>query len=126
MDIDLLKYKKVNDLKKQIISDLKISVDECKSYITKLHDYKYVDEVCDITDGAYIRCINCETNKLNNGGIVCAVDFDKKDVIITCKNFRNQFFVIYLSGNHVFQKMDEMEQLVMGLVLDFERKNSVI
>jgi len=93
------------DLKERVLSQLPIDA-------SKLKDYKYVNELHELTTGRYIRWVNMKnTSKLMNGGFVVRVDIEDEGIKIICKK-QNNFFELWMDECILFQKLTLDEQIV--------------
>lgn len=102
-----------------VIISMQLPHDITTSHINKLLQYKYVEEICDLKCGAYIKWILLTNpSKISSGGIVCDVKITDKGMVIACKNFIGRFFQIYADNIIIFQKMSDDELIISG-VLDF-------
>jgi hypothetical protein len=81
--------------------------------LNKLVGYRYVERVCEIRQGIYIRWINQNKQKLENGGVVISVKICDNSVQVICKTV----FGIHISFKFdeciVFQKLTTEEQLIL-------------
>lgn len=95
----------MHEMKHKILKKLK--VDE-----SKLKEYRYIDELHQLTTGAFIRWINLNNpSKLMNGGFVVRVDIEEEGTRVVCKN-RGKFFQCWMDECVIFQKLTEQERIV--------------
>lgn len=86
--------------------------------LSKLSDYKYIDKICDIHRGKYIRWIrisNTQTFSLTNGGIVTDIKFLENGIYILVKNARNHFIQYKYDDCITFQKLSIDELLLLSI-----------
>jgi hypothetical protein len=103
-------YKQLNAMKKKVIGKLKIDAKATKS----LKHYKYVNELHELTTGRYIRWVNVnDLSKLMNGGFVVNVDIEDYGTLITCKNWKNMFFRLYMDECIIFQRITPEEHIIL-------------
>lgn len=105
--------------KQKLFIELNIPQHEYVELHKKLKLYKVADELCDISEGSYVRYINNETKKLYHGGIVLSVDINDNETgcIIKCKNVANhKIFCICIKNNIVFQKISDDELLILTIL----------
>jgi hypothetical protein len=102
----------MNELKNKIVAKLKINA-------AILKDYKYVDELHQLTTGAYIRWVNLSTMKLTNGGFVVRVDIEEDGIMVVCKN-RNRFFQCWMDECVLFQKLSLQEKIVLEATISLQ------
>lgn len=93
-------------LKEKVISKLQIDG-------SKLKDYKYINELHELTTGAYIRWVNMSNiSKLTNGGFVVRVEIEDDGIKIICKNNTNAIFQLWMDECIIFQKLTIDEQII--------------
>ena len=99
-------YKQIRAMKKKVLSKLQIDA-------KALTHYRYVNELHELTTGGYIRWVNAnDVSKLMNGGIVVRVDIEDHGTLITCKNWKNKFFSLYMDECILFQKITPDEHIL--------------
>jgi len=99
-------YKQINAMKKKILSKLNV---DSKS----LTQYKYINELHELTTGGYIRWVNVnDITKLMNGGFVVRVDIEDHGTLIVCKNWKNMFFSLYMDECIIFQRITPEEHIL--------------
>lgn len=88
------------------------------SNLKKLREYKYVDEICDLERGKYVRWIRIESpqKSLTNGGIITDIKFTESGVNILCKNSLNRFIQYKFEECLTFQKLSTDELIVLSLL----------
>jgi hypothetical protein len=80
----------------------------------KLSQYKFIDEICYVGLGKYIRWIRKTTpNKLTNGGIVVNIKFGDNGALITVKCGRNRVFQYIFDECITFQKLSYEELVIL-------------
>ena len=108
---------KINSMKHEILSELDLSSELFIDYMTKLRDYRYVDEMNDLRIGTFIRWIPItDPNNvyLTMGGIVCNLKITETGMNVTCKNFAHKFFQFKMDECLIFQKMTGQEQVLLA------------
>jgi hypothetical protein len=117
-----LNSKKILEMNLQIINELMLPKEVALDYMSKLKDYRYVDNIHHLKIGTYIRWINIldpDNLKLQRGGIICDIKKSKKeDIIISCKSISRAHFNIKLDECLLFQKRNKDEDLIIS-VMDF-------
>lgn len=117
-----LNSKKILELNLKIINELMLPKEVALDYMSKLKDYRYVDNIQHLKIGTYIRWINIldpDNLKLQRGGIICDIKKSKnEDIIITCKGISRAHFNIKLDECLLFQKRNKDEDLIIS-VMDF-------
>jgi len=106
-----LNYKKIEDRKYSILSELKLL-----SLRKKIKEYRHVDELHEFQIGRFIRWINLSNQTFTNGGFIVRVDIEKDGAVITCKNTRNQFFTVKVDECVVFQKITQQEHVLLAAI----------
>ena len=110
---------KIKDMNKNILNELHLSKQDTQEILTKLKNYKYVDEMSDLKYGAYIRWIPIEDPNniyLTQGAIFCEIKIKDDGVYCICKNFgfKTKHFQIALDKNLIFQKLTEQELILLS------------
>ena len=103
---------KIQDLNKEILSELHLSDHEFAELCNKLHQYKYVDEMNDLKCGAFVRWIPIEDPThmvLTKGAFFCEFKITSNGVFCICKNIGNRHFRISMETNLLFQKLTNQE-----------------
>tara|TARA_B110000967_G_C18900569_1_gene574583 strand:+ start:5714 stop:6175 length:462 start_codon:yes stop_codon:yes gene_type:complete len=95
----------------QSLQNYDISNDLIYKYSNKLKDYKYIDEMCELKKGKYIRWLR--GNTLTNGGIITDVSINEDYITITCKNYMNRFITYKWDDCLTYQKLTTEEQLIL-------------
>jgi HD-GYP domain-containing protein (c-di-GMP phosphodiesterase class II) len=86
-----------------------------QTLFTKLHEYRYIDEVCEIHRGKHVRWIRAtDPKKLTAGGIVVDIKFLDTGTHILVKNPLNRFIQYKLDDCITFQKMSDDEMLILA------------
>jgi hypothetical protein len=81
--------------------------------LDKLVGYRYVERVCEIRQGIYIRWINPIKRKLENGGVVISVKICDEGVQVICKTAFGLHISFKFDECIVFQKLTTEEQLIL-------------
>ena len=108
------------DFKKQINSVFdNNTLDDLKSFMKKLGEYKYVDEMKDLKYGSFIRWIplnDPDNIELKKGGILSEVKITDKGVAIICKGFGyvKNYFQFLMDECLIFQKLSEQELVLLN------------
>jgi hypothetical protein len=111
--------KKILEMNLKVLKELDLSREDTLDFLSKLRNYRYVDEMDDLKYGTYLRWIplnNPEELKLSKGAIFCEVKITDDGVQLVCKNYgyNNRFFQIKLDENLVFQRLTEQEQVLLS------------
>jgi predicted house-cleaning noncanonical NTP pyrophosphatase (MazG superfamily) len=89
-------------------------------YYEKLGGYRYIDKVCDLRLGIFIRWIR--NNKLMNGGIVVNIKIGE-NVQIICKTILGKHISLRYDDCVIFQKLTMEEQLIL-MSYDYLQKDN--
>jgi hypothetical protein len=81
---------------------------------SKLSQYRFIDEICYVGLGKYVRWIRkTSPNKLTNGGIVINIKFGDNGALITVKCGRNRIFQYIFDECITFQKLSYEELMIL-------------
>jgi hypothetical protein len=115
-----LSIQEIKSKKNDILQKLNLTREEHKENLTKLKEYRYIDNINDLNYGSFIRCINLKKINnlcLNNGGFVCDIKINN-GIEILCRNNYNKFFQIKFDENLIFQKLTEQEKIILNVLKD--------
>ena len=120
--ITTLTTRKITAGKLGQLHQLGLAASVLQDYMTKLKDYRYVDDLNGLTHGAYIRWIdlkNPEALTLARGGIVCDIKIGQKGVSLLCKTYPNPaLFHINMDECLIFQRLSQQERILL-VALDY-------
>jgi hypothetical protein len=108
---------KLNNMKREILTEIQLSPQEVTEYMQKLREYKYIDEMNHIRHGSFIRWIpisDPENIHLTSGGIICDIKITDTGVHLVCKNFARKHYQIKMDECLVFQKLSGQEQVLLA------------
>ena len=108
---------KLNNMKREILTEIQLSPQEVAEYMQKLKEYKYIDEMNHIRHGSFIRWIpisDPENIHLTSGGIICDIKIADTGVHLVCKNFAKKHYQIKMDECLVFQKLSGQEQVLLA------------
>lgn len=123
-----LSFDNIKKIKKDILNQLDLTQKELSALMSKLKEYKYVDDLNDLRTGSYIRWIyigNDETHDeymedeyyLNKGAIYCDVNITEDGMFIVCKSFSGKHFNLSMNGDYfLFQKLSQQEILILKAI----------
>jgi hypothetical protein len=102
-----------------ILKELNLSKKDTLELLSKLKNYKYVDEMNELKYGTYLRWIpidNPEKIHLTKGAIFCEMKITDDGVFIVCKNFgyNTSHFQISMDKNLIFQKLTGQELVLLS------------
>lgn len=123
-DTQLISYtlEKLREETEEIIKELNLQSDANEIILSKLQNYRYIDEINTIREGRYIRWINLNdpTNIfLNKGAILCSIKFTDTGVNFLCKTgYRNNCLTLKFDENLIFMKLSD-EEIVLLQALQF-------
>ena len=89
-----LTFEKVEQDKNMVLNELSLDEEDREMLLEKLKDYRYVDEIHDIKNGAYMRWINIsdpENISVSNGGFFCEVVFTDYETSLRMRNFKKRY-----------------------------------
>jgi hypothetical protein len=102
-----------------ILKELNLSKKDTLELLSKLKNYKYVDEMNELKYGTYLRWIpidNPEKIHLTKGALFCEMKITDDGVFIVCKNFgyNTRHFQISMDNNLIFQKLTGQELVLLS------------
>jgi hypothetical protein len=111
--------KKIQEMNLKVLQEVDLSREDTLDFLSKLRNYRYVDEMDDLKYGTYLRWIplnNPKEIQLTKGAIFCELKITDDGVQLVCKNYgyNNRFFQIKLDENLVFQRLTEQEQVLLS------------
>ena len=111
--------KKILEMNLKVLKELNLSREDTLDFLSKLRNYRYVDEMDDLKYGTYLRWIplnNPKKIELTKGAIFCEMKITDDGVQLVCKNYgyNNRFFQIKLDENLVFQRLTQQEQVLLS------------
>jgi len=119
---ELLKYnfKKINEIKNTVITNLPIYKKDKDVLNKKLKDYRYIGDLEDLKEGSYIRWISLEKEEyfLTIGGFVVEVNFTENGILLSVKGINQSIFKIFFDKCILFQKLNKQEQILL-LTIDY-------
>lgn len=99
-----------------ILNELNLDKSTLRTYLSKLKDYRYIDELTDLKYGSFIKWIPITDPNylpLHYSGIICDIKITDNGVIITCKNFMHRHYTFKMDETLIFQKLSNQEQLII-------------
>ena len=110
---------KIKEMNLNVIKELHLPRKDTLELMSKLKDYKYVDEMNELKYGAYIRWIPIEdpTNiYLTQGALFCGMKITDNGVFCICKNygFKSRHFQISMDKNLIFQRLTDQELVLLS------------
>lgn len=123
-----LNSKKIKEMNLQVIKELKLPREKTLKIMSKLNEYRYVDEVNDLKYGTYLRWIPLnddikdEDIELTRGAIFCEVKITDDGIYLVCKNigYYKKHFQLKLDDNLIFQKLTHQELVIIGALNHLE------
>ena len=101
---------------KEILENHCHEKEKTNKILGKLHEYRFVDDLCDLHKGKHIRWIRINSSpELTNGGLVMDIKFTNVGTQILVKSKFNRFIQIKWDDCLVFQKFTEDELMILGL-----------
>jgi len=110
---------KIKEMNLNVLKELHLPRKDTLELMSKLKDYKYVDEMNELKYGAYIRWIPIEdpTNiYLTQGSMFCEMKITDNGVFCVCKNygFKARYFQISMDKNLIFQRLTDQELVLLS------------
>lgn len=108
---------KIKEMNLNILKELHLPRDITLTYMKKLKEYRYVDEINDIKCGSFIKWIPITDPSylpLNTGGLICNIKIEATGIIIICKNFMHKHYQIKMEECLVFQKLTSQELILLS------------
>jgi hypothetical protein len=110
---------KIKEMNLNVLKELHLQRKDTLELMSKLKDYKYVDEMNELKYGAYIRWIPIEdpTNiYLTQGAMFCEMKITDNGVFCVCKNygFKARHFQISMDKNLIFQRLTDQELVLLS------------
>lgn len=104
----------IDQMNHQILSELDLPLEIKNTYLHKLKNHIYIDEIHMIKCGSHIKWISLDTFKLS-GAICCNLKITDVGMSIICKGFgfTNKHFQINMDNNLIFQKLSQQEQVLL-------------
>jgi len=134
LSVSKLSYDKINTTKYNVLTRIGLEDDELESMLLKLSDYRYVEELQDIHNGAFVRYIPLtnNTNKsksqnknneiiLKPGGFICDIKILGTGVQLLCRNHFRKMFQLRVDEVLLFQKLTKQEEVILS-VFDYLKK----
>lgn len=114
-----LNTKKIDEINYNILKELNLEPNYLQSYFKKLKGYKYIDEINELTNGAFIKwipIINANDYPLHFSGIICEIKITDNGIFIVCKNFMHRFFTFKMDECLIFQKLTQQELIILKIL----------
>jgi hypothetical protein len=111
---------KTYPLIQQEIKDICYIHDNDDKICSKLREYRYVDKICDLVRGKFVRWIRIpdgnDSASLTKGGIVTDIKFLENGIHVLIKNALNRFIQYKFDECITFQKFSVEELLFLKLL----------
>lgn len=115
--ISTLNTRKITAEKIHQLKELGLDPPVFQDYMTKLKDYRHVDDLNGLTHGAYIRWIdlkNPERLTLARGAIICDIKIGEKGILLLCKTHPNPaMFYVSMDESLIFQRLSQQERVIL-------------
>ena len=134
LSVSKLSYDKINTTKYNVLTRIGLEDDELESMLLKLSDYRYVEELQDIHNGAFVRYIPLTNNtnksksqnknneiRLKPGGFICDIKILGTGVQLLCRNHFRKMFQLRVDEVLLFQKLTKQEEVILS-VFDYLKK----
>ncbi|NBO54279.1 MAG: hypothetical protein EBU84_06725, partial [Actinobacteria bacterium] len=115
--ISTLNTRKITANKLHQLQDLGLDLAVLQDYMTKLKDYRHVDDLQGLTHGSYIRWIDLkhpEQLSLARGAIICDIKIGQKGILLLCKTHPNPaVFHVSMDECLIFQRLSQQERVIL-------------
>jgi hypothetical protein len=122
-----LTSKKILQMNFNILNELNLDDATLRTYLSKLKNYRYIDELSDLKYGSFIKWIPITDPNylpLHYSGIICDIKITDNGVLITSKNFMHRHYTFKMDETLIFQKLSSQEQLIVK-ALDYLDENDI-
>ena len=111
-----LTSEKLIEMNLKILQELALDKETTLGMLKKLKEYKYIDSVCELRNGAFLRWIpltNPEDIYLTNGAILCDIKMTDNGTQLVCKTFSKRHISLKMDENLIFQKLSGQELIIL-------------
>ncbi len=114
----------------EILTSLNLHEYIILDFYNKLKNYRYIDELDQLKIGSFIRNISLkelENNNpnLNTGLFISEIKITEKGVILTCRNFRNNFISLKFEEHIIFQKFNNQELAIIKILDKLDKLDKI-
>jgi len=114
----------------EILTSLNLHENIILDFYNKLKNYRYIDELDQLKIGSFIRNISLkelENNNpnLNTGLFISEIKITEKGVILTCRNFRNNFISLKFEEHIIFQKFNNQELAIIKILDKLDKLDKI-
>ena len=118
--VSTLTTRKMGAEKMRQVMQLGLSTEVVADYLYKLRDYRHVDDLNGIMNGAYIRWIDLKNPahlSLARGAIICDIKIGQKGVQLLCKTHPNPaIFHVVMDEVIIFQRLSQQERVILSVM----------
>lgn len=97
----------------------KLDSADISNFSSKLLGYQYIDRICDIRLGRFIRwikrCTNGKVPTLYRGGIITSIQVEDTGMKILCRNKSMQFSRLKWDDCIIFQQLSLEEKMILSI-----------
>ena len=111
-----LTSEKLIEMNLKILQELALDKEATLDMLKKLKEYKYIDSLCELRNGAFLRWIpltNPEDVYLTNGAILCDIKMTDNGTQLVCKTFSKKHISLKMDENLIFQKLSGQELIIL-------------
>ena len=118
-----LNSSKIKSIKNDILQQLQLPREKLKDLHNRLEDYRYINDVSELSYGKHIRWISLKKCvglrdmsevKLHNPIIYCDIKITNSGIALVCKSHNNRrVFALNMNENLVFQKLTNQEKILL-------------
>lgn len=91
------------------------NISQIQDISNKLKEYRYVDKICDLFRGRFVRWIRLPAGSMTKGGIVADIKFLENGTYILVKNSLNRFIQYKYDECITFQKLSVDELFFLSI-----------
>lgn len=105
--------------------DVGMSKQKIPDMCSKLAEYRYVDEICHLHKGKFVRWMRRDkVGELSKGGNVADIKFLDTGISVLCVNYLGRFIQYRYDDCITFQKLSIEEQLILMAFDQIEKEEN--
>lgn len=111
--------------KQDILKNMGFIGKEIKTYQTLLKDYRFIDELDELSLGHHIRWFNITRPDhlvLNKGAMLTKIEYKNNEILLLCKGYNRRYFQLKMNDLILFLKFTSQE-IVLISILDYIQEN---
>jgi hypothetical protein len=124
--LENLTFEKIQQNIYDSLLDVGISKQKIQDICTKLVEYRYVDEICHLHKGKFVRWMRRDKpGELVKGGNVADIKFLDTGISVLCVNYLGKFIQYRFDDCITFQKLSIEEQLILMAYDQIEKAEDI-